>query len=197
MSFKNREIETKYILNGADLNFVCNEFDRLLRTESPVRKWGSSRDHYYQVNDPNVGADFARIRERDGIRQLTVKGKDKGTNDDRIEIDLDSTSPLNKIQAFFTALLGKPLGIVSKSYYVWVMAASEHDTITAYVVDSDENLKNSVILEFEARTMDGVVKLENLVLDSLRQHANITIERAPGSLFEMAVTKEKPWTKTP
>ncbi len=196
MGFRDRERESKFILTGADLNFICNEFDRLLRTESPVRKWGSSADHYYLVKDSSVAADFARIRERDGIRQLTVKGKDRGSNDDRLEIDLDCTSSVNRIQAFFQALLGKPLGTVSKSYYVWVMAASEHDTITAYTVDSDENLKDSVILEFEARTMDGVKRLENLVLDSLQAHDNIKIERAPGSLFEMCVTKEKAWTKT-
>lgn len=190
MGFRGREVETKYIIKGIGLNDVCNELDKLLRTESPVRKWGSSIDTYWTIGGDNR-ADFARVRERDGIRQLTVKGKDKGTNDNRIEIDLDCTSSTSDIHKWFNAAFGKSAGAVGKSYYVWEMASSEHDTVTAYVVDTDENLKHSVVMEFEARTMAGVTKLENLVLDSLRQSANITVEKAPGSLYEMCITKEK------
>jgi hypothetical protein len=190
MGFKNREIEKKFTLTGADLNWVTMEIDKIMRAESHVRRFGSSNDTYFTVGDPNVVADFARVRERDGIRQLTVKGKDKGSNDDRVEIDIDCTSPTSTILKFFTALLGPTAGIVGKSYYVWETSASEYDTVTAYTVDTDESLKNSVILEFEARTMAGVERLERLVLDSLRQHANIKVERAKGSLYELCILKE-------
>lgn len=199
MGYKSREIETKWIVRGADLSFICNELDRLLRTISPIRKWGSSVDTYYKIEKPErtpdfnptgARADFARVRERDGIRQLTVKGKDRGTNDDRLEIDLDCTSPTPTILKFFTAILGKSLGTVKKDYYVWVAASSDHDTVSAYTVEKNDFLKDSVILEFEARTAEGVAHLEQLVLDSIRQNATITIERAPGSLYEMCILKE-------
>jgi hypothetical protein len=186
MGHRNREIESKLLLRGADLNWVRNELDTLLQHESSVRRWGSSCDHYWAVSPTK----FARVRERDGIRQLTVKSKDRGTNDNRIEVDLDCTSKLSDIGAFFKALLGPQSGTVSKSYYVWESNQSEYDTVTAYTVTGHDFLKDVVVLEFEARTQAGVDRLEQLVLDSLRQRGNITIERAPGSLYEMLILRK-------
>lgn len=183
MGYKLREIETKYLLKGEDLNWVCNEIDRLLRTKSSHRKWGSSADAYWTITPTK----FARVRERDGIRQITVKSKDQATGIDRVEIDIESTSPVEVIHAYQTEIHGPMSGTVYKSYYVWQIGPSEYDTITAYTVPDYDFLKDTVVLEFEGRTLARVERLEKLALDSLRQHDNITVERAPGSLHEMLI----------
>lgn len=183
MGYKNREIESKYLLKGADLNWVCHEMDRLLQTKSSHRKWGNSTDAYWTITKTK----FSRVRERDGIRQITVKSKDQATGLDRVEIDIESTSSVEDIHAYQNEAHGPMSGVVNKSYYVWQVGASEYDTITAYTVPDYDFLKDTVVLEFEARTLTKVEKLEKLALDSLRQRGNITIERAPGSLHEMLI----------
>ncbi len=185
MGYKSREIETKHLLKGQDFNWVVNELDRLLKQECAVRRHGSSVDTYWAVSETK----FARVRERDGIRQLTVKSKDRGTNDNRVEIDLDCTSRVSDIHKFFKELVGPQSGAVAKSYYVWESRQSEHDTVTAYTVD-DELMKDIVVLEFEARTAEGVKRLEQLALDSIQAHDKIEVRAAPGSLYEMLVLRK-------
>jgi adenylate cyclase class IV len=189
MGFRHREIELKFILKGLSLNEVQNHFDLMLKDLGPIRRHGSSADTYWTNPSTMFDAQFARVRERDGIRQLTVKGKDKGSNLNRIEIDLDCTSDTRSVHKFFRALLGKPSGVVTKSYFVWELE-SEYDTVTAYTVDDHKRLENSVVIEVEAKTEAAVNDLSQKVLDYFAQLGDNTVERAPGSLFEMLITKE-------
>lgn len=136
-----------------------------------------------------MDADFARMRERDGIRQLTVKGKDRGTNLDRIEIDIDCTSEPSKIIRFFTALLGKSVGKVGKTYYVYWITKSDHDTVCCYTVRDGENDHPNVFIEVEATSHEKMLDMEKRVIEKFTE-MGIVVERAPGSLYEMFVIKK-------
>lgn len=192
MGHRNREIEVK-LLVPRDLATVCLELRNVLRELSPVERIGSSTDTYWAVRDESVDGDFLRVRERDGIRQITVKGRDRVgpdgelTNTNRIEVDIDSTSDTRKIHRLFRCLLGKPAGIISKRYTVWELE-SEYDTVCAYEVDTPLN-NLGVMVEVEARTEQRMLELEKLVTGHFQQKYGTVPQRAPGSLFEMFISR--------
>ena len=190
MGHRSREIESKLVVkSNIDLNMANVLLDELFGTDKDKLLFGSSADTYWTVSDPGVSADFARMRERDGIRQLTVKGKDKGNNLDRIEIDIDCTSEPRDIIKFFTALLGKSVGKVGKTYYVYWITKSEHDTVCCYTVRSGEADHPNVFIEVEATTTEKMLDMEKRVIDKFVEKG-YAIERAPGSLYEMFVIKK-------
>lgn len=131
-----------------------------------------------------MDADFIRMRERDGIRQITVKGKDKGTNLDRLEVDVDSTSDVSKITKLLTAAHGKPAGRIGKTYYVYWIGQSEHTTICCYSLSEVDY--SHTIVEVETTSMEKMLELEAQVMDAFRDK-QMRIERAPGSLFDMFI----------
>lgn len=156
MGHRNREIETKLEIRGRTYESVCLLLNALLADEKPIIRVGSSVDTYWPVHDPNAPAQFLRVRERDGIRQITVKGKDRDTNTNRIEIDIDSTSEVFKIHRLIRTILGKPAGIVCKTYRVWELE-SEYDTVCAYEVTTPSY--PHVIVEVEARSEERMQQL--------------------------------------
>lgn len=192
MGHRNREIEVKLLVPG-DLTTVCQELRYLLTGLLPIERIGSSTDTYWAVRDESVDGDFLRVRERDGIRQITVKGRDRVgldgelTNVNRIEVDIDSTSDTRKIHRLFRCILGKPAGIVSKRYTVWELE-SEYDTVCAYEVDTPVNTLG-VMVEVEARTEQRMLELEALVTGHFRTRHDTVVTRAPGSLFEMFIAR--------
>ena len=127
------------------------------------------------------------MRERDGIRQITVKGKDRGDNVNRIEVDIDSTSETHRIHRLIRCVLGKPHGTVAKQYRVWELE-SEYDTVCAYVVSTPKNSLGTVV-EVEARTEERMRELEKLVSKHFNK-SGFDVTPAPGSLFEMLVKPE-------
>lgn len=134
------------------------------------------------------------MRERDGIRQITVKGKDKGTNLDRLEVDVDSTSDVAKITKLLTSAFGKSSGKVGKTYYVYWTGHSEHTTICCYSVNFPDKTQLEgyphIIVEVETISMDKMLELEARVITAF-QETGMKIERAPGSLFDMFVNKKE------
>lgn len=185
MGFRGREIESKLIIPDIHFQGLCMTLDELLADQQPIVRYGSSVDTYWPVHDGRVDADFLRVRERDGIRQITVKGKDKGHNLNRIEIDIDSTSETHKIHRLVRCLLGKPAGVIAKTYQVWELD-SEYDTVCAYQVTTPRF--QPMIVEVEARTEERMLELEALVREKFKGYG---IVRSPGSLFELFITKEK------
>lgn len=165
---------------------ICSELDGLLEKEKPIIRVGSSLDTYWSVPDSKAEADFLRVRERDGIRQITVKGKDRGDNINRIEVDIDSTSEVHKIHRLIRCVLGKPAGIICKQYRVWELE-SEYDTVCAYEVLRPENTLG-VIVEVEARTEERMLGLEKAVVNYFEYKWGTKVVRAPGSLFEMFIS---------
>jgi len=164
-----------------DLLDVKGVLQRALGHEVQEVRMGTSKDTYWAAPARAKGQ-FARVRERDGIRQLTVKGQDRGGNEDRLEVDLDCTSPTFRIHRFMRALLGKPAGVIEKTYWVFELE-SEHDTVCCYEVLGHEG---EVFVECEAKTTARVHELVALVMSALVGEG-LHVESAGGSLFELFV----------
>lgn len=202
MSYRNREIESKLLVYDHTLGETNEVLQELFGAEKSRLIFGSSVDTYWRIDNPEVDADFVRMRERDGIRQITVKGKDKGTNLDRMEIDIDSTTDVSKITRLLTAAHGKHSGRIGKTYYVYWLGASEYTTVCCYsvnfpdktrlVIDIDGRSSTEIeqyphtVVEVETTSKDKMLELEAKVLDGFRRQG-IKVERAPGSLFEMFI----------
>lgn len=182
MGYKNREIESKLIV-PLSFKLVCEGLTSLLGFDRPTLRVGSSLDTYWSVHDGRVEADFLRVRERDGIRQITIKGKDRGDNLNRIEVDIDSTSSTHNIHRLVRCLLGKPAGIIAKTYQVWELE-SEYDTVCCYYLTTPDDCPYTIV-EVEARTEERMLELEQQVRGLFPR-----AERAPGSLYEMFVLKQ-------
>lgn len=188
MSYRNREIESKLVVHDRSLTEVNDVLNELYGSRKTRLLFGSSIDTYWAINNPDVDADFIRMRERDGIRQITVKGKDKGTNLDRLEVDVDSTSEVSKITKLLTSAFGKPSGKVGKTYYVYWLSNSEHTTVCCYSVDLHDYAHT--IVEVETTSREKLLELETEVTQAFSRK-DILIERAPGSLFEMFILANK------
>lgn len=186
MSYRNREIESKLIVYDQPLGVVNDVLASLYGQEKTKLLFGSSTDTYWSITDPEVDADFIRMRERDGIRQITVKGKDKGTNLDRLEVDVDSTSEVSKISKLLSSAHGKPAGRIGKTYYVYWLGKSEHTTVCCYSVQPDICEYPHTIVEVETTSRDYMLELETQVIEAFRIK-EMKIERAPGSLYEMFI----------
>lgn len=188
MSYRNREIESKLITDTDDLTGI----NRILAEEFGGDKkkmiFGSSTDIYWTVQDPRATADFLRVRERDGCVQVTVKGKDKGNNLNRMEREYITTDPLETVVGVHTAQLGKPAGIVSKTYYVYWL--NKTDTVCCYVIT--EPRRSCVFIEVEASSTDKMLDLETRVYAAMQGQVHVVEGRAPGSLYEMFILKQTP-----
>lgn len=183
MSYRNREIESKLVVKGAaTLAEVNNLLDSIFGEHKTKLLFGSSVDTYWTITSSEVDADFIRMRERDGIRQITVKGKDKGTNLDRLEVDVDSTSDVSKISKLLTAAHGKPAGRIGKTYYVYWLGGFEHTTVCCYSLS--EVTCSHIFIEVETISMEKMLELETRVLQSFTREG-YDISRAPGSLYEL------------
>lgn len=183
-SYRNREIESKLIVKHTTLDEVNKLLGELYGSSKTRLLFGSSVDTYWTISNPEVDADFIRMRERDGIRQITVKGKDKNTNLDRLEVDIDSTSDVAKISKLLTSAHGRPAGRIGKTYYVYWVGAGEHTTVCCYKLTEVEY--PHIIVEVETTSMEKMLDLEEEVMHKLERN-KLHVERAPGSLFELFI----------
>ncbi len=174
---RTREIEQKLIVKGSSLEDV-NVLMRHFCSKSTKSVYGYSKDTYWHTQ---IYKTFVRMRERDGIRQLTVKSEDRGDSLNRLEIDLDCTSPTSLISEFNKALFGRQAGVVEKKYYVYWLG--EGLTICCYQCTVDGELKPEIVIEVEGETEEEVAAYS----DKLIQFYSIgmTIEKASGSLYHM------------
>lgn len=183
MSFRNREIESKLLVYGKTLEEVNSVIQNLFREETTRKLLGSSLDHYWTISNPNVDADFVRVRERDGCCQVTVKARDRGTALNRMEKEYTTTANLRDVLSVTEAQHGKVSGRVSKTYYVyWI--GGEYTTVCAYQVT--EPKFHPIVVEVETTHMSKLVEIEAQVLKEFSRQ-DIQVERAPGSLYEMLV----------
>jgi adenylate cyclase class IV len=158
MGYNNREIEKKYVVTDPKNTFnkvakilTDNFSDRFLKN---CWDGGTSKDFYWK--SPNArGADFVRLRFMpDGSGQLTLKKADRGTNVDRIEIDVEVKNP-KQTYKFLSQLLGKPLGKIQKNYQVTYLDDGGSN-ISVYKVHGNP----AVFIEIEARSLSYVNKIE-------------------------------------
>lgn len=186
MSYRNREIESKLVIYDQTLSEVNSVLFALYGEEKTRLLFGSSVDTYWRIDNPDVDADFIRMRERDGIRQITVKGKDKGTNLDRLEVDVDSTSEVSKINRLLSSAFGRAAGKIGKTYYVYWIGSGEYTTVCCYSLTEIDY--PHIFVEVETTSQEKMLSLESEVILALTR-CGMRAERAPGSLFEMFILK--------
>lgn len=183
MSYRSRELEVKLVASDACLE----EIHEILGKQPGIRRmvFGTSTDTYWTLPAWMRG-DFIRMRELDnGITQITVKGKDKGTNDDRIELEIDTDSSRSTTRSLLTAAHGKAVGKIEKTYYVlWMAEENEHTTVSYYYIAG--HVEDGVYIELESSSMSTVLELETKVIGILSRR-DIHVERAQGSLYELYI----------
>lgn len=191
MGYKNREIESKLVVRqkpgGASVTMrnIDKIIEKAFEDETEDYAEGTSNDTYWRA-PLGALADFGRVREMSSGRcQLTAKGKDKGDNLDRIEVDLDVHGTSLQVIKFMENLLGGPGGIIRKTYYVYILE-NEHTTVSLYRVHGDDR----IFVEVEARTKKRMFQMEEKVKKSLSDNG-FDAEREEESLFEMFVAKKE------
>jgi adenylate cyclase class IV len=185
MSFRNREIEVKLIAYDTTLEAINSLLHDMLGPSVRKKVWGRSTDVYWPVKDPEVVGDFVRTRKfSEDINHLTVKGKDRDSNINRLEVDIETTTPHSKLVRFCRAIGGKETGSIDKEYYVYWPTTDEHENISCYVVTNQEY--PHIFIEVECTDVGRMEEFEYEVLRSCGIRG-IRAERAPGSLYEMFI----------
>ncbi len=154
MGWGNREVEIKLqVLNDFTFNQVSSQLrdfygdicDRIIS--------GASKDIYFKAPRASK-ADFVRVRygTRDELSQITLKYSDRGTNKNRVEIDVEVSDP-DQAEVLLKYCLGKPVGKIKKKYHVYFL--NDYDNVSCYQIDGDDR----VFIEIEAKTRKKVDKL--------------------------------------
>lgn len=180
------------ITSSTDLAAVNSILESLFGATKEKLLFGTSTDYYWSIDNPDVQADFLRVRERDGSVQITVKGKDRGTNINRMEREYSTTDPLGTVLGVTTAAFGPALGRVGKCYYVYWL--DRQTTVCCYQiteppVSDTESKGRGIIIEVESTNQNRVLELETKVVEEFNRR-DIHIERAPGSLYEMFIANK-------
>jgi adenylate cyclase class IV len=156
VGYNNREIELKLeVKNAKSIEDVSKRLEKIFNYTKSIK--GKSKDVYWETGD-NSKADFVRLRlYPDSSPQVTVKYTDKGTNFDRVEIDLNVDSAKNAVH-LINSLFGKPKGSIVKEYQVYFLD-EEDSNISVYKVKDDPR----VFIEIEARTKKKVLDISKSV----------------------------------
>lgn len=161
MGYKNREIEKKLeVLKEPGFHYklenVAQKVRRLISYSITDTVIGTSSDEYWKPKR-GMKIDFARLRTfEDGTCQVTVKFADRGSNVNRVEIDMHVKDPKSG-RAFLTQILGPSVKKITKTYFVYFMG-NEDTTISVYKVVGFRE----IYIEAEARTekkMSSMIKM--------------------------------------
>lgn len=181
MGYQNREIELKLLAKNAEsIDEVALKLEKVFNYKKTIR--GKSKDVYW---DPVKGckADFVRLRHYpESWPQVTVKYTDKGSNFDRVEIDLSVESAKNATE-IMKSLLGKPRGSVTKEYQVYFLDNKETN-ISIYKIEKDER----IFLEIEARSKKKVLEIKKALNKYLPELGFSTVDK---SLYQLFVAQKK------
>ena len=187
MGHKNREIEVKMAVGNGNLSFraVSKLVARLLGRRVKVLISGTSTDLYWDT--PKGGrADFIRLREmqQNGRAQITCKSTDRGSNLDRVEIDLDVANH-RQANLLFLEAMGEPSGRVTKRYDVFVLerGVKSHEPATSVVVYR-VNGSPQIFVEIEAKSRGKVVSVCQQLSDMAPE---LRLEVVGTSLYEAFV----------
>jgi|GEM_PF-5685609 len=160
MGYKNREIEIKLLVKGCNSLKKIDNFCRELF--KPIHTITDERTDYYW---PAIAVDFVRVRQMEkskkGKGQMTVKKCDKGSNLDRLEIDLDVIDVDQAIK-LKSAEYGKPPKKLKKRYTVLFLDNFDTNVSIYQVVDDKK-----VFVEVESRSLKKVNKIVNILKKSL------------------------------
>lgn len=189
MGYRNREVELKLLVDGHSTMASVERAIRPLLSELTDQQArpvvvGCAADTYWAAPDESP-ADFIRLRildeedARGNPAQITLKSSDKGSNINRIEVDL-GVSDHSQANKLLTLMLGDPLGQVTKRYTVFFLE-DIHTTVSVYKVMKDKR----IFVEVEATTLKRVKEITKILMDQ----GGLKFTRIPQSLFEMFVVK--------
>jgi adenylate cyclase class IV len=177
---QNREIELKLVVDNAkSIDEVAKKIEKVFNYKKTLR--GKSKDVYW---DPIRGskADFVRLRNYpESWPQVTVKYTDKGSNFDRVEIDLSVESAKNATE-IMKSLLGKPSGSVTKEYQVYFLD-NKDTNISVYKIEKDSR----IFVEIEARSKKKVLDIKKSLNKYIPELGLSLVEK---SLYELFVNKK-------
>lgn len=137
------------------------------------RKSGTDTDDYWKIDEKSV---FRLRLNHDGKVELTLKVKDKETNTDRFEENLDVNSH-GKASNILAKLYGNSLGQVNKTFAKVTFIGGE---MAIYRVARD----GRVFLEIEAQDINTVNMLAAKVMGQL---SFLEIIEEPRSIYELYV----------
>lgn len=187
---RNREIESKWLVKDTTLEVVRKELEEILGDTVVKSVLGTSTDTYW-IPGPDAEAQFVRLRERDDdVRQITVKARDKDSNINRLEVDVNAISEKTTIKRLLNALFSKAAGTVTKQYRVYWSTPDHRTNVSAYTVLEDVGPYPHTFIECETISIEKLTEMDEQIIPAL-QARGFKVDRASGSLFELFITKEK------
>jgi hypothetical protein len=179
MSTKVREIESKWH-STESIDELRTKLEESLGSKRAEVVASSGTDTYWNLGE----SAFVRIRPRtDGSTQLTVKRKDRGTNLNRVEIDLSIKEDQSHVMKFMQSVHGSPAGNITKAYWVyWIKGEDEHTNLSLYTVKGYAG----TFIECEASTKAKLSEIEEKYLTDLGE---LTSELR--SLYEIFILPAK------
>ena len=182
MAARNREIESKWY-TPRPMDEVRAMLEDTLGSARDRVVADASTDLYWALTEGRQAAQFVRLRSRAEGCILTIKGKDRGSNTNRIEIDVPVAAPLSQAQAFAEGIWGDVTGTVTKKYWVyWLKGKDEHTNISLYAVKGHPG----TFIEVEASTQKVLADLEEQFLGDLIEDG-LTLTQEHRSIYELFI----------
>jgi adenylate cyclase class IV len=173
MGYRNRECEKKFTVVGSSYADAIEALEEAFDYDRRVIN--ASKDYYWRPLE-GMKVSFGRLRYMpNGTGQMILKHKDRGTNVNRVEIDVEVDDP-DQGKEFMAQLLGEPCGSIYKKYHV-LFLGDEHTTVSIYSVRGDNG---RVFVEVEAKTEAALERIEKRTAQ-----AGIRLEYEPRSLYEI------------
>ena len=176
----NREIERKYVIqNCVSLDEANARITDILRNLIDDRYVSGTDSDTYWPAPSGSNVNFIRLRIPTGYDnpELTVKTVDKGSNEDREELNVSLLTARNAID-FCDRLFGGSLGTIEKTFHRTTLTFSE---VAVYQVTNDARL----FLEVESHNfalIDAVV--------TMLKEGGLDLVQETRSIFQMFITKE-------
>lgn len=186
MSYRGREVESKWLIWDMPLTTLESILDRILPHEKKVS--GRSGDTYWALQNQEVRGDFLRLRRLEDKVEITVKGNDRKDQTNRMELEINTDASINQATKLFRAVLGKPAGSITKDYHVfWPEEKDTHSNVSIYSVEHEDGKAwRYTVLEVETTDQEKLAKMEE-DLFKLLDPFKLDLVRAWGSLFDMLI----------
>lgn len=189
MGYKNREIEIKLLVTGYNYQTACDFVESTVKKLYPKYDTeddfvvGNATDIYWPAPRDGVG-DFVRLRKTSKGGQITLKSTDKGSNLDRVEIDLE-VEDYKQAKELMLSLHGKPQATVTKKYNVYFLE-SEFTNVSVYQVKGD----GRIFIEVESKTKGRLKEIIKELLKDAEESSSWTWIQS--SIYDMFVCGKKP-----
>jgi len=194
MGFLNRELEVKILVRNKDDGISPSQSSVCAFVESELKKIypaynteddqiiGNATDIYWNAPRTGIG-DFVRLRKTSKGGQITLKATDKGSNLDRVEIDLE-VHDYKQAKELMLALHGESKASVRKKYNVFFLE-NEFTNVSVYRVSGSA----MTFIEVEAKNK---TRLKEIVKVLTKESEKWDFSWVQSSIYEMFVNNNSP-----